>query len=89
MYRQSLPGILALLLMTLAGCGGKSTLTEQSALPQSYVNPVFSPLPSVISIPVAIQPSWIENMVNTVYTDVIWQNDTIKVIRVCQAPSSR
>jgi hypothetical protein len=70
----------ASVILTSVGCGGKMVTQEPTALPEKYVNPEFLPLPSVISIPLAIQTSFLENIVNTQLNKVLYQNDSIKVI---------
>jgi hypothetical protein len=70
----------ASVIFVCVSCGGKMVIKEPTTLPQEYVNPVFDPLPSVISIPLAIQPSFLENIVNNQLNKILYQNDSIRVI---------
>jgi len=67
-------------LALFAGCGGKKVLPEQSTLPDKYINPEFTPVPSVISVPVAIQPAFLENLISTQVKDTLYRNDSLKII---------
>ena len=71
-----------LLLCALNGCGGSKTTYQPTTgpLPQGYINPEFTPIPSYLSIPIALQPAFLENLINTQIKDTLYRNDTLKII---------
>jgi len=61
-------------------CGPKPQIKEDLTQPVNYINPVFIPVQSIVSIPIAIQPAFLENLINKHTKELLYQNDSLKII---------
>lgn len=78
--RQIVLFVVIIVLLLQIHCGGKIATSAIDLLPEKYVNPVCLATPSIINIPIAIQPAFLENIINTKIAQLLYRNDSLKII---------